>query len=365
MSEGKTIPLGTLFRGRYEVQSLLGRGGFSTTYLTLDHETFNRRCVLKEILPDHETDVKVQELFEREARMLGELRHRCIPRLDAFFVDGGHFYLVEEFVPGQTLAALVKEKGALLEREVREIAGVVLEIVRYLHERRPRVIHRDIKPSNLMVTDAGNYLLIDFGSVREAVLSSSSTGLQSTVVASSGYTPPEQLLGRTYPASDLYALGATLLHLLTGKHPLHWYNSRQGRWIYEGKLPLSAGFASVLGRMLAESLSDRYESAQEALEDLRRVPASFIDINPTVLEAAPSERVSQDLVGEPKSQFQCFFCGRRIEPDRSGICALTVVINWDGRPEEQRQQGFFCHADCFRSTAHESVPLYLFRSVKE
>lgn len=265
MSQRPLIPVGTLFRGRYEVKSVLGTGGFCTTYLVIDRDAFSRSAALKELLPEREDDLKVQELFEREARTLSRLSHAGIPRLEAFFADGRRYYLVEEYVAGKNLAEVLEERGPLPESEVVEIATQVLRILAYLHELTPPVVHRDIKPSNLMATADGTYRLIDFGAVREVLHATTQAIGHATTIGTPGYTPPEQHLGQAYPASDLYALGATLLHLRTGKHPLHWYDAHEGRWVYERQASLSPVFAGVLRKLLAESPSDRYQSAREAL----------------------------------------------------------------------------------------------------
>jgi len=224
----RVIEVGTLFRGRYEVEAVLGRGGFGATYQVIDRDALDRRKVLKELLPDREGDAKAQDLFEREARILDRLDHPGIPRLDAFFVDDGRYYLVESFVQGQTLEAVLAKRSRLPEGEAIHIAEAVLKILKYLHELTPPVIHRDIKPSNLMVTEAGGYVLIDFGAVREVLSVGTETVPDTTMIGSNGFTPPEQRVGQAYPASDLYALGATLVKLVTAKHPWHWYNAREG-----------------------------------------------------------------------------------------------------------------------------------------
>jgi len=270
MNKQAEIPVGALFRGRYVVESVLGRGGFGTTYLVSDCNAFNRQCLLKELLPAHAGDPRAQELFEREARTLSRLNHPGIPRLEAFFADGGRYYLVETLVPGRTLAALLEEGGPLPEAEVIQVAEAVLDILRYLHEQTPPVVHGDIKPSNIMLTEAGDFALIDFGAVREVLHGTTQPPTELTGVGTPGYYPPEQHRGHVYPASDLYALGATLLHLLTGKPPRSWYNGREGRWAYEGGVAMSAGFARVLSHMLEESLAKRYSSARRVLEDLEQ-----------------------------------------------------------------------------------------------
>jgi serine/threonine protein kinase len=159
------------------------------------------------------------KLFEREAQVLKQLDHPCIPQYhDYFHIDDRTlwFALVQEYIPGKSLKELQTEGKRFSESEVRNIAQQALNILIYLHELNPPVLHRDIKPSNLLLDDNGCLYLIDFGSVQDP---SPAIGSTFTVVGTYGYAPIEQYGGRTVPNSDLYALGATLIHLLTGTSP--------------------------------------------------------------------------------------------------------------------------------------------------
>ncbi|HEY9843136.1 MAG TPA: serine/threonine-protein kinase, partial [Candidatus Obscuribacterales bacterium] len=159
------------------------------------------------------------ELFEREARMLQSLQHPRIPRLLDFFheqnPEGVVLTMVMEHIAGPTLAERLDGGWRPPEAEVLEIARQGLELLKWLHGRQPTALHRDIKPSNLIWTDTGELYLIDFGAVKELFISKGS----STVIGTFGYMAPEQFIGQSVPASDLYGLGATLLHLLAGRAP--------------------------------------------------------------------------------------------------------------------------------------------------
>src|SRR5262245_57310168 len=286
MSEWQPLPSGTVLRERYEVEALLGKGGFGATYRARDKERFDQPCALKELLPAKAENPKVLELFEREARILLALRHPGIPSLHAYFTDSSRYYLVQDFVPGLTLAQIVEQRGALPEAEVVQALRDALTILQYLHGRTPAVIHRDLKPTNIIRADSGRLYLVDFGAVKEA-LGQPTTDPESTVIKSAGYTPPEQTRGVVVPASDLYALGATALHLLTGRHPFDWYDALAGQWQFVGRVPMSRRLETILVRLLEEPLARRFGSAAEALAALTAPPTTSETVQATRIEEAP------------------------------------------------------------------------------
>jgi serine/threonine protein kinase len=158
-------------------------------------------------------------LFEREAQVLKQLNHPRIPQYrDYFAIDDRMlwFGLVQDYIPGTSLKDLLSQGKRFSQEQVRQIAVEVLQILIYLHELNPPVLHRDIKPSNLILGDDGQVYLVDFGAVQDRA---AKEGATFTVVGTYGYAPMEQFGGRTVPASDLYALGTTLIHLLTGIAP--------------------------------------------------------------------------------------------------------------------------------------------------
>ena len=281
------LPSGTLLRQRYLIQQVLGQGGFGRTYLALDQERFNEPCVLKEfIVPYHDGTLieKAKILFHREASTLYQIQHPQIPRFWAAFEDEQRFFLVQDFVDGQTYRQLLsdrKQKGqAFAEDEVLHFLNYLLPVLACIHKQG--IIHRDISPENVIlqtqavtqleptrpVSEAGLPVLIDFGAVKEAT---SHWPLISTPtrVGKVGYAPPEQLqTGKVYPNSDLYALAATALVLLTGREPQTLLDSRTLTWNWEPHATIGDELAMVLRRMLAVYPGDRYQSADEALQDL-------------------------------------------------------------------------------------------------
>lgn len=255
--------------GRYLRIRLLGEGGFGETWLVEREGIPGERLVLKRLNHGWKGNTKAEELFRREAEVLGRLRHGALPRLVEAFVDDEGMALVQSFVEGTDVERLLQQGRCFEEDEVAGIVARVLEVLDYLHNVQPPVIHRDIKPGNLILGEDGRLTLIDFGAVKE--IAASPRG-GNTIIQSEGYSPPEQLQGHVSPANDLYALGATALHLLTGKSPAELYDARTGR--LKAHLDCSGGFAEVLYRLTDPVPANRYACARVALEELRRLQPS-------------------------------------------------------------------------------------------
>ena len=263
-----------LLNHRYELQEVLGRGGFATTYRALDTQT-NQYCAIKCLSFRKLGEWKAYELFEREANILNTLHHPQIPKhLDFFSVESGgdvQFYLVQEYVDGKSLAQKLAEGAQFTEREVAEIGLEVLNILNYLHGFAPPIIHRDIKPSNIIVTPEGRVVLIDFGAVREKICADYSTiGGGSTIVGTYGYMPFEQFEGRAVPASDIYSLGMTLITLLSRKEPGE-IEKKGEKFAVRAHADISSSFATLLDKMTDRDLKKRYLTAQQATAEIQRV----------------------------------------------------------------------------------------------
>jgi eukaryotic-like serine/threonine-protein kinase len=247
----KTGP-GFLIADRYEVLKQLGQGTFGRTLLARDVES--DQTVALKVLDGRGADWKAYELFEREAQVLRGLRHQGIPQVyhavKAEYEGTPASILVMEYVEGTSLAEIIADKRPLAGTEVMHILLELLGILEYLHGRVPPVLHRDIKPANIILRPSGFPALVDFGSVRHVHLGPDESG--STVAGTYGYMPYEQYMGQASPASDLYALGATLLHLLTGRPPRE-FMGEEGRIQVPGSLPGDPRLQAILARLLRPS----------------------------------------------------------------------------------------------------------------
>jgi len=269
--------------GGFQVLRQLAQGPHSRMFLA---EGEGGRVALKELLFALVPDAARLESFEREAEFLRQLKHPRIPRLLASFREGSgvhtRLYLAQEFVEGRSLLEELEEHR-FSEPEVRRIARQVLEVLVYLHGLSPQVIHRDLKPANLMRRPDGEIALVDFGSARDLVRGATH---RSTLVGTFGYMPPEQLGGTVDETSDLYALGATLIHLLARKSPDELL--RPGMEIaFEEAVNASAGMKAFLARLTERDRSRRFPSARAALEALDALEHSRPP--PVAARARPSQ----------------------------------------------------------------------------
>lgn len=217
----------TLLNNRYQIIQVLGAGGFGETFLAEDtYMPSRRRCVIKQLKPvtnDPQMYRLIQQRFQREAATLEALGERSdqIPKLFAYFSENGQFYLVQEWIQGQTLTDKVASVGPLSESAVREILVSLLLVLDYVHSKG--IIYRDIKPDNIIIRQSnGQPVLIDFGAVKEtmtATINSQGKPTYSIVLGTPGFMAPEQAAGRPIYASDIYSMGMTAIYLLTGKLP--------------------------------------------------------------------------------------------------------------------------------------------------
>ncbi|MBC1240446.1 serine/threonine-protein kinase [Nostoc sp. 2RC] len=267
-----------LLRDRYQVVKPLGQGGFGATFLAQDRVLPGEpSCVIKQLRPSGNSPHVLQmarELFEREAKTLGKIgNHPQVPRLLDYFEEHEQFYLVQEYISGDTLQEEVKLNGVLTETGVKQFLSEVLPLLQYIHEQK--VIHRDIKPANLIRrSQDARMVLIDFGAVKNQVTQaaanqSGQTALTAYAIGTPGFAPPEQMAMRPVYASDIYALGVTCIYLLTSKTPKDLdYNPTTGEMMWEQLVQVSDHLTSVLRKMLEVSVRNRYQSATDVLRAL-------------------------------------------------------------------------------------------------
>lgn len=266
----------TILQARYRVVRQLGQGGMGAVYEAVD-ERLDTIVALKETLF---TDERLRKQFEREARLLARLHHQALPRVSDHFNEGDGQFLVMQYIAGDDLfEMLARRKAPFPQEEVLLWADQLCDALDYLHTQDPQIIHRDIKPQNLKSTARGQIVLLDFG------LAKGSAGQMSVVTTSAsifGYTPNyaplEQVQGLgTDPRSDIYALAATLYHLLTNVKPPDAL-SRAGAIVNSQPDPLipanqvaavSGSVAAVLAKGMSQKRDDRYASAVDMREGLR------------------------------------------------------------------------------------------------
>lgn len=278
------IEIGTIIKNRYQIQGVLGRGGFGRTYLASNIERCGELCVLKVFLPtdtDQEAIQRSRKLFEREARVLYKINHPQVPTFLAWFEEAERLFIVQEYIDGKTYFRLLKERqkqGNLFsESEVIQWLKDLLPVLAHLHENN--IVHRDISPDNIMLPRGQSKpVLIDFGLVKQKVSQIWVNNARSvdesehlSFVGKFGYSPPEQIrVGQCYPCSDLYALAVTAIVLLTGREPLALIDQQSLDWRWQAYISSDSKLRPILSKMLAEKPMNRYQSAQEVLSLLER-----------------------------------------------------------------------------------------------
>ncbi|MCC5605379.1 protein kinase [Nostoc sp. CHAB 5834] len=310
----------TLLNNRYQVIQVIGAGGFGETFLAEDvHMPSRRRCVIKQLKPitnnDPQTYQIIQQRFEREAatlEFLGESSNQ-IPKLYAYFSENGQFYLVQEWIHGQTFTKIVEAKGFESETAVRQILLSLLWVLDYVHSKG--IIHRDIKPENIILRSGdGKPVLIDFGAVKEtirSVVNSPGYPTRSLVIGTPGYMPSEQAVGRPVYATDIYSLGLTAIYLLTGKHPQELPTDlKTGEILWQDYAPhVSSQLAGVLNQAIKPHAGDRYSTASKmlhALQSASNIPTELAANTPTVSFSPTTSRQTQPLYSPQKNSVLAF-----------------------------------------------------------
>jgi len=256
---------------RYQLHRQLGDNGIRQTWLAKDlqaNDNDSSFVVVKLLAFGGKVQWEDLKLFEREAQILQQLNHPRIPKcLDYFSIDDSSlwFALVQRYIPGESLKEKLIKSHRFTEKQVRKIAEDVLSILLHLHKLNPPILHRDIKPSNLIWGEDDEVYLIDFGAVQDKA---SKEGATFTVVGTYGYAPMEQFGGRAVPASDFYALGTTLIHLLTGIAPAD-LPQKELRIQFADKVNVNSSFIYWLEKMTEPSPEKRFTTAEDAFTGLK------------------------------------------------------------------------------------------------
>lgn len=258
---------GSLLQGRFEIGELLGSGTHSRVYAATQRQ---KPVIIKELLLEDVENWKNIELFEREIEIMRRLKHPRIPRfIDAFQIQEGRalsWYLVTEALDAQPLDQALAQGWRPGDDLVWQIAEQLLEILLYLHEQEPVLVHRDIKPSNILKSVDHQIYVIDFGAVQNRLWATGGGG--STIIGTFGYMAPETFGGQATAASDLYSLGATLVNILSGKHPIEIPLEASGL-NFAPFVRCSEFHLCWLQKLVCVNPQERFQSAQEALSLLR------------------------------------------------------------------------------------------------
>jgi serine/threonine protein kinase len=340
-------PAGAVVGSRYRILHTLGQGAFGRTLLAEDL-MLHRKVAVKVLDAGRGLDLKAYELFEREADVLAGLRHQGIPAVHGTLREDWNgspaTFLIMEYIEGTSLAHIIESRQTLESTDVLHVFLELLSVLDYLHGRVPPILHRDIKPANIILRPNGLPALVDFGSVRRVVLGPDESG--STVAGTYGYMPYEQYMGQASPASDLYALGATFLHLLTGRPPREFMNE-EGRIQVPSALPGDGRLGPVIERLLRPSPAERFARAFDVRQALfastavqptamvlagerKSVPAARLVAQPVTLPPAPRavEGTTEELLDRVSpSMWELLDASNK----RESVSVVDVVIF-----------GFFC-----------------------
>lgn len=324
--------LGTLLHGRYKIIRVLGSGGFGKTYFAEDIRQPNGfKCVVKQFQPVRQDTLFLQtarRLFSSEVETLRKLgSHNQIPTLLDDFEQDQEFYLVQEFVEGRSLSQEFTKTRRLEEADVRGLLQDTLQVLEFVHENQ--VIHRDIKPGNLMRRQQdGKFVLIDFGAVKEIQTQLTTEPGQTNLtigIGTQGYAPSEQLMGKPLYSSDIYALGMTAIHALTGVQPTQLPTDPEtGEVLWRDRVQVSEALAIVLDRMVRYHFSQRYASAGAVLHALAHPTERFAIDDTRPLGHPPGYAPTQlpsDLIDQPPAP---------VLPRRSRIAALGARVGLAG-----------------------------------
>lgn len=259
---------GQILQNRYEIEVMLGKGGFGAVYRARD-QRLKRLVAIKETL---HLEPHILRLFEREAEVLASLEHPALPSVTDHFSEGETYYTVMSFIPGQDLGEYLSQQPERRLSEQQTLATLlpVLDALEYLHTRIPPVIHRDVKPGNIRLTPEGRVYLVDFGLAK--LFDAQPTTMVSMVALTPSFSPPEQYYQQADTRSDMYALGATFYVLLTGIQPIPAHERMSGKELVplrQHNPDCSPAIEAIIMRMMAMAPEQRYQTIADLRPELR------------------------------------------------------------------------------------------------
>jgi serine/threonine-protein kinase len=318
--QAKQLDPGTILYGRYEIARRIGGGGMGAVYLARDRNLGDQPRAVKEMIQsniDESQHEKAINDFKRESMLLASLEHPSIPTIYDYFYDdeAGRFYLVMKYISGGDFLARLRNApgGRIDEKTVTDWACQVADVLEYLHRRNPPIIYRDLKPANLMIDgNSGRVMLIDFGIARWVTTHEKGV----TAVGTMGYAPPELFSGKVEPRSDIYSLGATMFHLLTGTdpqdNPLLIFDFNKNPRPRQLAPSLSNEMEAIQMRAVGYKPEDRFRSAAE-LRDVLSAHLEKLRAGAVTYGAAQGERGGMKTM--QVEMVYCGFCGGRIAYD--------------------------------------------------
>jgi eukaryotic-like serine/threonine-protein kinase len=340
-SKQTAMKTGDLLRNRYRIERALAKGGFGETYLAVDLDSPGQRQVvvkhLKPIRRDEEALKLAKRMFESEAKVLEELGSNSdrMPVLYAYFEEGEEFYLVQEFIAGQTLTAELAGRK-LLESETIAVLQEILMGLAEVHSKNK--IHRDLKPDNIIRRASdGKLVLIDFGAVKEVRQASLTTPHPSMSVSvgigTRGYMPAEQAIGFPRPASDVYAVGAIGIQCLTGQHPNTLFDEDLLALRWQHLCRVNQDLAKLLERMVAQQVGDRFSNALEVQGAIKEMLAAR-QPKPTVQPSVPSQVVKPQPTPQPPTaqppQGRSRSAGQKRTVANGDVASRRSFLKWLG-----------------------------------
>ncbi len=288
---------GTFLLDRYSIVHRVGGGGMGSVYQARDKRLADRLCAVKEMIEmfaDQSQRAKAVEDFKREAEVLAQLDHPSIPTVFDYFIETGRYYLVMRWIGGGDLAEQMRLYGGVVdEATVCKWAVQICDVLHYIHTQTPPIIYRDLKPANLMIDDkTGRVMLVDFGIAR--IVRPTEKGV--TAIGTMGYAPPELFAGKVEPRSDIYSLGATMFHMLTGSdpqdNPLLIFDFSKNPRPCQINPNITPEMERILMKAVTHKPEDRHASALEFMRALEGHSA-YLATHPRIEIARPNVMVSR------------------------------------------------------------------------
>ena len=277
---GVQLEPGTLLLDRYSIVRRVGGGGMGSVYQARDKRLADRLCAVKEMIElfaEQSQRAKAVDDFKREAEVLAQLEHPSIPTIYDYFIENSKYYLVMRWIGGGDLAEQMRLRGGTVdEAVVTKWAIQICDVLHYIHSQKSPIIYRDLKPANLMLDDRnGRVMLVDFGIAR--IVRPTEKGV--TAIGTMGYAPPELFAGKAEPRTDIYSLGATMFHMLTGAdpqdNPLLIFDFSKHPRPRQINPKISANMERLLIKSVSHNVTDRPASALDFMHELQEHAAQL------------------------------------------------------------------------------------------